>query len=156
MFCFAFLIFFALRRINAIIRIAMAPRPHSYLHCLLANPRWALGGCMGPHFIPILPSTPFFSLIHFIIYLPVMCWSVSFMYLELQPLDPTQFTVPLNTCGCNIGGKISHPGGTAKACSRIHWWSADWCSGSSLVCMFVMQRHCMTLASGVYKVSGFT
>ena len=56
----AFPTFFALRRINAIIRIAMAPRPHSYLHCPLANPRWALGGCKGPHFIPILPSTPFF------------------------------------------------------------------------------------------------
>ena len=56
----AFPTFFALRRINAIIRIAMAPRPHSYLHCPLANPRWALGGCKGPHFIPILPSTLFF------------------------------------------------------------------------------------------------
>ena len=58
---FVFDVFFpsvsALRRINAIIRIAMAPRPYSYLHCPLANPRWALGGCVSQHLFPIWPST---------------------------------------------------------------------------------------------------
>ena len=34
---------------------------------------------------------------------------ISSMFLELQPLDPTQFTVPLNTCGCSIGVKTFTP-----------------------------------------------
>ena len=79
---FVFNVFFppvsALRRINAIIRIAMAPRPYSYLHCPLANPRWALGGCVSQHLFPIWPSTyPF-------VHISLVCWKLLWSWMFVQ------------------------------------------------------------------------
>ena len=86
----------ALRHINAIIRIAMAPRPYSYLHCPLANPRWALGGCVSSHFIPILPST-----------LEIFMWFDSFRLPFLSFVIPFFIHCVVRSCECDLTRNLS-------------------------------------------------
>ena len=145
----------ALRRINAIIRIAMAPRPYSYLHCPLANPRWALGGCVSQHLFPIWPSTyPF-------VHISLVGWKLlwSWLFAHASWTATAWPNTALLLCTLAVADMVRRSLTPVEQQKPVPEFTDEvpidavvllWCA------CFVMQRHCMTLTSGVYKMSGFT
>ncbi len=108
----------------------MAPRPHSYLHCPLAYPRWALGCCVSSHFIPILPSTTTILLVS------RLSFNTSLSLFWSATAWPNSVYLTFEHLRLQYRWDFSHPGGAAEACSRIHWGSATCCWGSSMLCMW--------------------